>query len=130
MPGYRDFALSPGQAVLRGSFDTNNTSAPDGIRGSGFTVTRTGVGVFRVALANPPDYYTQFDHYECDIHAQGYSAKVTAEDSDDRTYGPYIVITTYDDEASAGAGAAADTTDKKVTFSITVRHGAAGIDGT
>ena len=128
MPGYRSMDLSLGQAVLRGSFDTNNTSAPDGIRGTGFTVTRTGVGVFKIQLAYPPDYYAQFDSYDVKIHAQGYTACVTAEDSDDSA-GPYITVTTYDDEAAAGAGAAADTTDKKVTFWVAVRYGSAGIDG-
>lgn len=130
MPGYKNYSLSPGQADLKGAFVTNGTNAPDGLRGTGFTVTRTGAGVYKVALAYPPDYYTQFDSYHCEIHLADHKAYVTAEDADNST-APYIEITvkklTQNGTTGNLVATATDTTDVVITFSITVRAGAAGV---
>ena len=94
MAGYKIYSGMPGQISLSGSFDTNNTSAPDGIRGTGFTVTRVSAGLYRVRFTNPPEYFAQFDSYSAKIHnAVGYEATVTAEDPEDNAGGgAYIDI--------------------------------------
>ena len=42
-----------GLVVVRGSFETNGTSAVTNVRGNGFGVNRTGVGVFDLTFGNP-----------------------------------------------------------------------------
>lgn len=132
MSGYKLISGMPEQQMYFGSFDTNGTSAPDGLRGSHFTVTRTGVGVFRVTFTNPPSIFVQFDSYDADIHGTGVEdmhAKVTAEDND-ATAGAYIDITVYQLSDNAGdvLGTATETTNKKICFWVAARVGASGVD--
>lgn len=44
-------ALDHARVEIVGSFSTNGTSTPTATKGRGFTVARTGVGVFTVTLA-------------------------------------------------------------------------------
>jgi len=124
--GYDTANLSPNQVTLKGSFDTNNTSAPDGVRGR-FDVSRTGAGVFRIKKAldsrnAPAAAYTQLESYSVDIHgtaASNYSVKVTGEDGNDAQ--PYIDVTVYLRTYAAGAidtYVATDTTDLKICFEM------------
>jgi len=132
--GYPTSNTSPSQVTVAGSFDTNSTSAPDGVRGR-FEVSRTGVGVFKVELAADPNApagtYTQWDSYQVQIHGASddsklYVARVTAEDA--TVLRPYLTITIYIRTYAAGAidtYAAADTTDVHVTFNGTLLKAAA-----
>jgi len=50
--------LGTGRIVLAGSFAPAAAGAPTTVRGQGFTVTRTGVGTFSIALR---DKYVELD---------------------------------------------------------------------
>lgn len=126
--GYDTANLAPNQVTMRGSFDTNNTSAPDGQRGR-FDVSRTGAGVFRIKKAldsrnAPAATYTQWEDYHVSIsgtNSANYVVRVTAEDGNDAQ--PYIDVTVY--LRTYGAGVidtyvATDTTDLKISFSASL----------
>lgn len=126
--GYDTANLSPNQVTLKGSFDTNNTGVPDGIRGR-FDVTRTGAGVFRIKKAldsnnAPAATYTQWEHYDVSIHgtnSSNYTIRVTGEDGNDAQ--PYIDVTVYLRTYAVGAidtYVATDTTDLKICFEGTL----------
>ena len=119
--GFRESSFCPNQVVVRGSFDTNDTNAPDGVRGR-LEVTRTGAGVFKCELSADPNgpaaAYTQWDSYDVDLHgtnSSNYTVKVTASDA--AITRPYITVTVYLKTYAVGAidtYVATDTTDLKV----------------
>lgn len=122
--GYAQTNLAPNQATVMGSFDTNSTSAPDGIRGK-FDVVRTGVGVFRLSKTldtrlAPAATYTQWEYYDVTISgaaASNYVVKITGEDGNDAQ--PYVDITVFIRTYGAGVidtYVAAETTDLKISF--------------
>lgn len=49
----RLLAVNRDLALVTGSFNTNGTSAPTGLTGQGYTVTRTGVGVYQIQTTDP-----------------------------------------------------------------------------
>lgn len=121
MPGYPAQDYQPGQVSIKASFLTNGTSSPTTQYGVAFTVTRTGVGAFRVTFTNPPEYFAQYDMIQCDVtgtSVAGYTVKAVAEELGGTAANPaaYIDIQVYD-----GANAAVETTGKRVSIDVAAR---------
>lgn len=129
--GYKSTQLSPDQAVMAGSFDTNDTGVPDGVRGK-FSVTRTGVGVFKVEFNKdatfPAGTFDRFDSIVLQPESGGstdpnlYIYRITARDA--TLVQPTFTITQYIRTYAAGAidtYAAGDSTDIKINF-VAVLH--------
>lgn len=70
--------LGARRVFLQGSFAPAGTGQPTSKKGVGFTVTRTGVGTFTVAL---PDPYFDFDEVGSGVNSAtlGVSAVVTSQ---------------------------------------------------
>ena len=128
--GYRDSSGSPNQVCFRGSFATNDTAAPDGVRGR-FEVARTGVGVFTIKMAADPNApagaFTEFQDYFGQAHGTTtqdnklYEVRVTAEDA--TLTRPILTVTVYIKTYAAGAidtYVAAETNNMRICFDFTL----------
>lgn len=93
-------------------FDTNNTSAPDGVNPTqGITVARAGVGDFTITFDE--EYKPRVVHcgWVC-IEADNAELHGKVTGYTDST--GVVTLTIYDDSAVAGTEAPADTTDIRV----------------
>lgn len=120
MQAYPARNREPGQVTLHGSFTVNGTSAPDGIKGQGFTVARSGVGVFVVTIADAPAVFQQFDSFGCPgVHTgagaavTGFTAHVTASD---------VTLGTFTISTFNAAQAAVEGDNNVVSFDVTIRQ--------
>ena len=124
--GYKSAMISPDQVLFVGSFDTNSTGVPDGIRGK-FVVTRSGVGVFKVEMNKdatcPAGTFDRFDSIVILPEFGGvtdpnlYIYRVTARDA--TLVQPTFTVTQYIRTYGAGVidtYVAGDTTDIKINF--------------
>lgn len=124
--GYGGARISPDQVVAAGSFDTNDTGVPDGVRGR-YKVTRSGAGVYKVEVlldpAMPVSTFDRFDSIVLQPESGGstdpnlYVYRVTARDA--TLVAPTFTITQYIRTYAAGAidtYAAGDSTDIKINF--------------
>ena len=124
--GYKNTCISPDLALFVGSFDTNNTGVPDGIRGK-FVVSRSGTGVYKVEMNKdatcPAGTFDRFESIVILPESGGvtdpnlYVYRVTARDA--TLVQPTFTITQY--LRTYGAGvidtyAAGDSTDIKINF--------------
>lgn len=53
--GYPVKHVGPGRKTIYGSFTTVNDADPSGVTGRGYTVARTGEGIWTVTLADTPN---------------------------------------------------------------------------
>lgn len=124
MQAYQARDRVEGQVTLKGSFDINGTSDPDGIRGSGFTVTRTDVGTFLLTITNAPSVYCQVDYQSAEYVPSGFAtgdacpkATIVTTDIED---GTFTILT-----GEVDAGGLLNTTEvdnSRVDFCIAVRQ--------
>lgn len=120
MSGYTARDRSPGQLDLKGSFECDGTNAPLNLRGTGFTVSRTGVGIYLVTVANPPDTYEQYDSILPGLAGTGiggYTIIVTAQSPKPASGGATFEVTIYN-----AAGTAADIDGPRVNFHVAFRN--------
>lgn len=120
MQAYRASNRTEGQVDIKGTFVINGISAPDGIRGSGWTVARTGVGVFVVTITNAPAVFAQYDSFGCPgVHrgagavTTGFTAHVTAYD---------VTAGTFTISVFNAAQAAAEGDNNEICFDVTIRQ--------
>ncbi len=113
-----------GQVVLRGSFIINGTSDPDGVKGSGFTVARSDVGLFVLTITNSPAVYCQVDYQSAEYVPDGFvagdacpKAVITTLDIED---GTFTIITGEVD--AGGLLQATEVDNSRVDFQIAVRQ--------
>lgn len=105
-------------------FETNNTSAPDGVVPStdGFAVARTGVGDFTITFdEDKKPYDVWFATAQAEEDDAGLEVKVTGYT---RATG-VLTLTVYDE--STGTAAAADTTDKTIAVLALCTRSAEGL---
>lgn len=117
------WVLGKNRVKLTGSFKPNGSSAPTSVKGNGFTVARTGTGVFTVTFQ---DAYNDFDNIWCMLQCAtlGKMAQVTSETILSTPGVPgTLVITTYD-AAAIGSGAAdlAAASATRVHFGVTMKN--------
>lgn len=124
MQAYPARDRSEGQVVLRGSFTVNGTSDPDGVKGSGFTVTRSDVGTFLLTITNAPSVYCQVDYQSAEYVPAGFAdgdaspkATITTTDIED---GTFTILTGAVD--AGGLFQTEEVDDSRVDFCIAVRQ--------
>lgn len=124
--GYQGARCSPDQVILAGSFDTNNTGVPDGLRGR-VTVSRVSAGLFKVEMmadaTMPVGTFDRFDAIILQPESGGstdpnlYVYRVTARDA--TLVRPTFSVSQYIRTYVAGAidtYAVGDSTDIKINF--------------
>lgn len=125
MQAYPMRSRVPGQVWVAGTFVINGTDDPDGVRGTGFTVTRLAAGRFQVTLSNDRPYFQQYDYLRADYSSgveraagdQAYVAYVTAYSVDNATFN----IETYTIDGS-GQLVASEVDNVEVTFLAVIRQ--------
>lgn len=124
MQAYPARDRSEGQVVLRGSFTVNGTSDPDGVKGSGFTVTRAGVGDFLLTITNAPSVYCQVDYQSAEYvkatQADGISAGKAYIFTTDIEDGTFQILTGSVD--AGGLFQVDEVDDSRIDFCIAVRQ--------
>ena len=114
-------ALGKGRVSIAGSFTTVNGSSPTVTTGSGFTVARTGEGVWTITLDESPRAIVSFNH---SIAAKTAGVpSVLVEDIDGRTGTTVFTLENYLASAlSTVTWAAADDPGSIISFEVIARN--------
>lgn len=92
--------LVQNQVIISGSFQPNGTSAPTIVEGKGFTVSRTGVGLYTVTLA---DKYMALVSANCGLRTADNTAALIKGGDFSLANGTFD-IRTYSNSGGAGGG--------------------------
>jgi hypothetical protein len=112
-------SYTPGLRLLSGSFAVNGSSAPvaAGIKGTGFTVARSGTGVYTITLTAPIVDVVALHVSRTEATAGTFLVSATAYESASRTF----TITTTTPAAQDTASNVAADTSNRISFILTVK---------
>lgn len=117
--GFYNLSCKPsGGMFLVGTFDTNNTSTPDGVTGDILSVARDDVGDFTVTLKHS---FPQAVAADASIIGNEPTLDAKVGSLANISSGT-LTVHVYEEDGTSGISASADTTDKTVQVWAFVRN--------